>query len=130
MILLQGIDLVKNLRIKKIYKNHKTRFLNKILTNREINQILKKENFEKLIISLAGKFAVKEAASKAIGTGISKNIRFTDFEILNDKDGKPCLEIYGEAHKRLKKIFKKYKSVVSVSNEKEYTVVVVTFYGN
>jgi len=87
MILLQGIDLVKNLRIKKIYKNHKTRFLNKILTNREINQILKKENFEKLIISLAGKFAVKEAASKAIGTGISKNIKFTDFEILNDVSG-------------------------------------------
>lgn len=46
---------------------------------------------------LAKRFAVKEAASKALGTGIRNGLAFAQFEVYNDELGKPCLRLWGEA---------------------------------
>ena len=82
MKIFQGIDLIKIKRISEIYLKFKKKFLHKIFTINEINQIEKnKKNME---LRIAGKYASKEAAAKAIGFGISDGIKFKDFEILNN----------------------------------------------
>ncbi|MDF7680189.1 holo-ACP synthase [Enterobacteriaceae bacterium ESL0689] len=48
---------------------------------------------------LAKRFAVKEAAAKALGTGIRNGLAFQQFEVYNDELGKPRLRLWGEAKK-------------------------------
>jgi holo-[acyl-carrier protein] synthase len=45
---------------------------------------------------LAGRFAVKEAYSKALGTGIGEEISFQDIEVINDERGKPIIHLLKE----------------------------------
>ena len=95
-ILGNGVDIVKNSRIKNYIKNKK--LIKKIQTWTEINisnsrKINKVEYFAK-------RFAAKEAFVKAIGTGFSKNINFKDINIKNRKNGKPFINI----NNKLKKI--------------------------
>ena len=47
---------------------------------------------------LAKRFAVKEAAAKALGTGIRNGLAFNQFEVYNDELGKPKLRLWGEAN--------------------------------
>lgn len=117
----QGIDLVKIERVRQIYNKFNDRFLFKVFSQREINQI--KESKVNQITKMAGKFSCKEAASKAIGRGISNGITFKNFEIINDKYGKPVLYLHGKAHKKLKDII---SSNVSISHDGEYLVTIVT----
>ena len=49
---------------------------------------------------LAGRWAAKEAAMKALGTGLSQGIRWRDLEILPDELGKPILHLHGQARAR------------------------------
>ena len=120
MVILQGIDLLKIERIKKIYLNYSDRFLEKILTNREIKQI---KNHRQIYNKIASKFSAKEAASKALGTGISNGITFKDFEILNESNGCPKLKFYGVAKTKLKNLS---SSSISITHDGEYVVSVVT----
>tara|TARA_A100001011_G_C14321335_1_gene850853 strand:- start:5095 stop:5475 length:381 start_codon:yes stop_codon:yes gene_type:complete len=120
MVILQGIDLLKIERIKKIYLNYSDRFLEKILTNREIKQI---KNHRQIYNKIASKFSAKEAASKALGTGISNGITFKDFEILNESNGSPKLKFYGVAKTKLKNLS---SSSISITHDGEYIVSVVT----
>ncbi|RRJ63799.1 holo-[acyl-carrier-protein] synthase [Paenibacillus oralis] len=50
---------------------------------------------------LAGRFAAKEAVSKAFGCGIGRTLGFADMEILPDTSGKPCVFMPPEAWERL-----------------------------
>jgi|TARA_Y100000991_G_scaffold206263_1_gene183248 holo-[acyl-carrier protein] synthase len=120
MVILQGIDLLKIERIKKIYLNYSDRFLEKILTNREIKQI---KNHRQIYNKIASKFSAKEAASKALGTGIFNGITFKDFEILNESNGCPKLKFYGVAKTKLKNLS---SSSISITHDGEYVVSVVT----
>lgn len=49
-------------------------------------------------VSPAKRFAVKEAAAKALGTGIRNGLAFNQFEVYNDELGKPKLRLWGEAN--------------------------------
>ena len=120
MVILQGIDLLKIERIKKIYLNYSDRFLEKILTNREIKQI---KNHRQIYNKIASKFSAKEAASKALGTGIFNGITFKDFEILNESNGCPKLKFYGVAKTKLTNLS---SSSISITHDGEYIVSVVT----
>jgi holo-[acyl-carrier protein] synthase len=82
-----GLDIVELERIEKIL-TRQPKFIQRILTEKE------QEMFEMLSNSrkrefLAGRFAAKEAFSKAFGTGIGKDLSFLDMEILYDEKGKP-----------------------------------------
>lgn len=46
---------------------------------------------------IAKRWAAKEAAAKALGTGIAKGVSFQDFEVSNDAAGKPVLTLRGQA---------------------------------
>lgn len=76
---------------------------------------------------LAGRFAAKEAASKALGCGIGE-ISFREAEILNDELGMPVLFLHGKAAERAERLGLKQWSV-SITHLKEYAAAVVVMEG-
>lgn len=87
-----GIDIVEIDRIKKILER-RPRFVERFFDSEEIEQIRKRNNFEK---HLAGRFAAKEAIVKAMGTGF-EGIPFREIKVLNDERGKPIVKLDGKA---------------------------------
>lgn len=90
MILSSGLDLIEIKRIQKALDRHGERFLKRIYTEAEIKQA--RGNAPEL----AARFAAKEAASKALGTGIGL-VSWREMEIINDFTGKPHLRLHGRA---------------------------------
>ena len=88
-----GCDIVDIHRIEK-YVDDKKR-LEKLYTENELNEFYKITNKRRKMEFLAGRFAVKEATSKALGVGISKEFSFHDVEVKKDENGKPYIE-YGD----------------------------------
>ncbi|NLB79130.1 MAG: holo-ACP synthase, partial [Clostridiaceae bacterium] len=64
-------------------------------------------------------FCAKEAVAKALGTGISKGISFQDIEVLNDENGKPLINLYGEAE-RIYKILGSKAIDISLTHSRDY----------
>ncbi|QVK17267.1 holo-ACP synthase [Mycoplasmatota bacterium] len=89
MIIGIGTDLLEIERLKK--GSHKN-LVKRILTDKEIEIYDGYKNEKRKIQFLAGRFAAKEAYSKALGTGIGL-ITFKDIEVLNDACGKPYIQI-------------------------------------
>ena len=118
-----GTDIVSVYRIKNSLKNKN--FINRVFNKKEI---LKCKSIKNSINCYAKRFAAKEAFSKALGTGISKGINFNEIVILNNKSGKPYINIIGRTKLTLNKKFKKKKSKISLSlsDEKKYAVAFVT----
>ena len=127
MIFKQGIDIVENKRVERIYLKYKNVFLRKILTQNEINDLKKISSENVIIRKITSRFSAKEAAAKAIGTGFREGLKFTDIEIKYDNFEKPELELKKEI---FDKIFSKKQKIsfnVSISNEKTHTIALVTF---
>ncbi|RKF18610.1 holo-ACP synthase [Alginatibacterium sediminis] len=73
---------------------------------------------------LAKRFAAKEAASKALGTGIAQGVGFKNFTISNDRLGKPILELSGNALDIATQLGAKTWHI-SISDEKRYALATV-----
>ena len=118
-----GTDIISINRIKNSLK--KKNFINRIFNEKEI---LKCKNINNCFNCFAKRFAAKEAFSKALGTGISNGISFHEIIVLNNKSGKPYINIIGKTKKVLNKKFKgkKSKFSLSLSDEKKYAVAFVT----
>lgn len=84
MIVGIGTDIIEIDRVKRAVDRN-PKFLEKMFTKREV-EFLKSRNLKEETI--AGSFAVKEAVSKALGTGI-RGFAFNDIEVLRDSLGKP-----------------------------------------
>lgn len=112
-----GIDIIDIKRIKRIIEQFGDRFFEKILTEKEIAYC---KSFSKPDLHFAGRFAAKEAYSKSIGTGISKDFGWRDVEILNDERGKPYINHTKEGE------YSKLKFNVSISHTDEYACAMVT----
>ena len=97
MIIGIGIDLIEVPRIREIHKRHAERFVNRILTPAERAYVLRHADPSE---RLAGRWASKEAALKALGTGLADGIRWQDVEILPDEKGKPILLLHARAATR------------------------------
>jgi len=117
-----GTDIVKISRIKKSFKNKL--FLPRIFSKEEVLKCKKNtNNFN----CFAKRFAAKEAFSKALGTGVAKGIHFNEIIILNEKNGKPFIKLIANTKKIVKKkIKKKYRISLSISDERDYAVAFVT----
>jgi len=117
-----GVDIVENLRIKRLTK--KTLFIKRIFSPKEI-KIAKKIDDKSTFYSK--RFAAKEAFSKSIGIGFRKNLNFKDISIVNDKLGKPSFIITNKIEKIVKKQFKvsKFNFFLSISDEKKYSIAYV-----
>ena len=83
-----GHDLIEIDRIEKVHKEHGDRFLERIFTTEEIKYCLTHRD---PYPSLAARFAAKEAVSKAIGTGIGREVNWKDIEVRREASGKPII---------------------------------------
>ena len=96
MIVGIGIDLAEVDRVREAIERHGRRFVERIYTSAEIAYVERKANrYERY----AARFASKEAAMKAIGTGWKRGVRWQDFEVTNLPSGRPTLQLHGEAAK-------------------------------
>jgi holo-[acyl-carrier protein] synthase len=93
MIIAHGIDLVDCPRIEKMLERHGQRFIERVFTAREQEYADSNKN---RIEKLAGRFAVKEAVLKLLGTGWRGKIAWTDIEVVNNALGQPIVAISGE----------------------------------
>jgi holo-[acyl-carrier protein] synthase len=89
-----GIDVIQNDRIHESVQRFGDRFLNRIYTEREIGYCKKCAHPE---IHYAARFAAKEAAFKALGTGWAAGVTWKDIEVERLDSGKPELHLYGQA---------------------------------
>jgi holo-[acyl-carrier protein] synthase len=111
-----GIDIIQVSRIKNLMEKYGEKFFKRILTENEISYCKKFPNPE---VHFAGRFASKEAYSKSIGTGISRDFKWQDIEILNDERGKPYI------HHIVENEFSHFKFQISISHTKDYGAAVV-----
>jgi holo-[acyl-carrier protein] synthase len=88
-----GIDLVEVDRVASVLRRHPERFLTRHFTRRERDQCGRDP------MQLAARWAAKEAASKALGTGIGP-VRWREMEIVCDATGAPHLNLTGAAEAR------------------------------
>lgn len=91
-----GTDICDVARIGQLIEKHGAPFLDRVFTAGEQAYCQK---FRDSNISFAGRWAAKEAISKALGTGWSRGIAWTDLEVLNLPDGKPEVYLHGPALK-------------------------------
>jgi len=96
MIIGMGIDMEEVERVKGAIERQGERFLKRIYTENERAYC---EQFKDKYERYAGRFAVKEAAMKALGTGWSRGVRWVDIEVVRLPGRRPTLELKGEARK-------------------------------
>lgn len=116
-----GVDLVRVERIREAVDRHGDRFLKRIFTEVELTYCLSSAHkFERL----AGRFAAKEAASKALGTGLV-GVGWKEFEVTNLPSGKPVIALSGRARSKAdEQGLSRWD--VTLAHEREYAVAVVT----
>jgi len=93
-----GSDLIDIRRIEKTLSRYGDRFKNRVFTKSEINKCEQRYNSKECF---AKRFAAKEAASKALGTGFRKGVFWKDLEVVNLPSGKPTLNFTGNSLKHL-----------------------------
>jgi len=116
MIYSTGVDIVDVRRIERAYDRFGNRFLHRLFSPEEINQLREKKSG--MIMSLAGKFAAKEAVMKALGVFFENNVYLKDIEVLNKPSGMPFVRL----PQRLQIKLTGKKILISISHEKKYAV--------
>ena len=121
-ILGNGVDIVKNARIKKAIKN--VNFIKRIYSISEIRgskKIFNKINY------FAKRYAAKEAFVKSLGTGFRNGICFNDITIKKKTSVKPSLYVNNKVRQLIKKKFKinRFKIFLSLSDEDKYSIAYV-----
>jgi len=89
-----GIDIAEVARVKAAIERHGETFLRRLYTAKEQEYC---ERFKNKYERYAGRFAAKEAAMKALGTGWSRGVRWVDVEVAREKGGRPTMKLAGEA---------------------------------
>jgi len=87
-----GIDVIETQRVAELLDAHGERFLARCYTEQERNYA---QNRRRQVEHLAGRFAAKEAIFKALGTGWSGGIAWTDAEVVRLKTGQPTVALHG-----------------------------------
>jgi len=89
-----GLDIAEVDRIEAAITRHGSPILERLYTPAEVAYCESHRNkFERY----AGRFAAKEAAMKALGTGWRRGVRWRDIEVIRERSGKPSLALIGAA---------------------------------
>ncbi|MDF2154124.1 holo-ACP synthase [Vibrio sp. CAU 1672] len=118
-----GTDIAEIERIEKALSRTGEAFARRILSD---DEMLVFSGLTQQARYLAKRFAVKEAAAKALGTGIAKGVTFHDFSVANDANGKPLLSLSGKA-RQLAQASGVLHTHVTISDERHYAVATVIF---
>lgn len=120
-----GVDIVEIARIEAVVERSGDRLARRILSPVEWQLY---QQHQQPIRFLAKRFAVKEAAAKAFGTGIRHGLAFEQFEVFNDSLGKPSIRLHGRATELAQKMG--VKSIyVSLADERHYACATVIIEG-
>jgi holo-[acyl-carrier protein] synthase len=122
MIVGIGVDIVEVERLEKAVTRFGNRFLNRVFTEQEIAYSMSKTHSCQ---KLASRFAAKEAAFKALGTGVTN---WKEAETTIEPSGKPNLKLHGQAaaHARSLGVV---RSRISASDTEHHAVAVVVLEG-
>lgn len=113
-----GVDIVVVARVERIWREHGEHFLQRIFTPSEQRYCL---DCKTPALRLSGRFAAKEAAFKALGTGWRAGIEWTDVETLPDGYGRPHMALSGKSA-ALAAELGIARMLVSISHAGEYAV--------
>jgi len=94
MIVGTGVDIAEVARIKAAVERYGERFLKRVFTPEEIRYCSSKANTGE---RLAARFAAKEAAMKAIGTGLRHGVTWQDVEVVREPRSRPGIRLSGKA---------------------------------
>lgn len=111
-----GVDIVEIERVELAIRRRGERFLNRIYTETELK--ICQDRF----LSLAARFAAKEAVMKVLGTG-GRGIAWRDIEILTSGDGKPSVKLHGQALSKATELNLREISI-SLSDSKQHAIAI------
>ena len=117
-----GVDLIEISHIGAVLERHGDRFLRRVYTERELAYANGR------LSALATRWAAKEAAAKALGTGIGQ-VSFQEIEVVCDAQGKPGLVLHGEAAQLAARLHLD-QFALSLSHAADYAVAFVVAQGN
>lgn len=118
-----GIDIAEVKRIRSVIGSQGERFLRRVFTADEIAYC---EQFKNKYERYAGRFAAKEAAMKALGTGWSRGVRWVDVEVVRHRGSRPTISLKGEARKIADQLGVK-NTVLSITHTAEQAIAQVIF---
>lgn len=121
MIVGIGTDIVEIKRVRDSLARGGERFAQRILTPSEFSVFSTHHHPE---VFLAKRFAAKEAAAKALGTGIGRGVSFQHIEIIHDEMGRPLLQLCDGALARLAVLGGRHTHI-SISDEQLYATAFV-----
>jgi holo-[acyl-carrier protein] synthase len=125
MIVGMGIDVVETDRIARVYARFGQRFAARILTEQELLRIVGRDP----VSILAKSFCVKEAAGKALGTGVLGPVSWHHIVVGHRPSGRPELQFLGAAARRFADIGGR-RVFVSITDEKNIAAAVVLLEGD
>ena len=117
MIVGLGIDHIEIERVARVWKRHGERFGRRVYTRAEWAYCLSRPHPAQ---SLAGRFAAKEAAMKALGLGWPGGIAYRDIEITREPTGKPGLRFSNRAA-RCASTIGMSRAVVSMTHDRTHS---------
>ena len=109
-----GVDIIEISRVQQVLERYGQRFLDRVFTPAEI------EYCRGRAPNLAARFAAKEAAMKALGTGY-RGVSWRDIEVVRQQSGAPGIELHGRAEKRAQRVGLQ-DMALSLSHSREYAV--------
>ena len=119
-----GIDATDLHRIAAVYEQYGDRFLRRVYTDGEIAYCTRQRN---PVPSLAGRFAAKEAAMKALGTGHAQGVHWKDIEV-HRAGGPPQLRLHGGAERRAAAM-QLERSLLTITHSETLAIAEVLLFG-
>ena len=126
MIVGIGVDIAEVARVRQAIERHGERFLKRVFTPVEISYCRSHRNSDE---RFAARFAAKEAAMKALGTGWQGGIAWRDIEVSNAASGKPSLNLTGRAQEIFRSLGGK-RILLSVTHTDDYALAQVVIEGD
>jgi holo-[acyl-carrier protein] synthase len=96
-----GVDIAEIDRVAAAIVRHGRPFLDRVFTPAEIAYC---ERYRNRFERYAGRFAAKEAAMKALGTGWTSGVRWRDIEVTRQPSGRPALVLHGATREHAERL--------------------------
>ncbi len=116
-----GTDIIECVRIAQMIEKHGELFLQRVFTKREILYCSSRRASTQ---HYAGRWAAKEAALKALGTGWARGVHWTDIEVQNEQGGKPTI-ILANRGQEIAESLGIQQMLISISHCRNYAIAYV-----